>query len=199
MPKPPIFLLITSALAIGILIISILKENVTKPSQPNAEAREIVTTYRNIPIYSNGSDYTKSHGKHYADQGYYYGQKWQCVEFVKRFYYDAFNHQMPSVWGHAKDFYKIDIPHGSLNSERGMLQFENGGNMKPRPDDLLVFNSSAFGHVAVISAVHDDNIEVVQQNIAGSPRQIHPLIYKNGRYLIGSMRKPIGWLRLPTP
>lgn len=39
--------------------------------------------------------------------GYYYGYKWQCVEYIKRFYYEAKGHKMPDSYGNAKDFWRI--------------------------------------------------------------------------------------------
>lgn len=161
------------------------------------EAGEIITTYRTIPVYSNGDNYTLSYGKHHSANGYYYGQKWQCVEFVKRFYHDAYNHQMPSAWGHAMGYYDPTVLHGKLNKQRGMFQFKNGGATSPQPDDLLVFDFAPYGHVSVISAVRENEIEVVQQNIAGKPRQIYSLDKKDGLFTIISKNKPIGWLRLP--
>jgi surface antigen len=159
---------------------------------------DIVTTYRTIPVYSNGDNYTLSYGKHYSENEYYYGQKWQCVEFVKRFYHNAFNHQMPSVWGHAKGYYDPTVLHGKLNKDRGMVQFKNGGDTSPQPDDLLVFDFAPFGHVSVISAVKETEIEVVQQNIAGKPRQIYRLEKIDGLFTIVAKSKPVGWLRLPS-
>ena len=45
-----------------------------------AEVGSGLDTYRGVSVYENGSSVTTSHGKHYATDGYYYGQKWQCVE-----------------------------------------------------------------------------------------------------------------------
>lgn len=164
----------------------------------SSEAGEIITSYRGVPVRSNGPDYTVSHGKHYAADGYYYGQKWQCVEFVKRFYRDAFNHSMPDVWGHARDFYNPETSPGSINPKRGMWQFENGGSVAPQADDLLVFDYTPFGHVAVISEVREHEIEVIQQNVRGKPRETHLLSKKGNRFFVGTNRKPVAWLRVPS-
>lgn len=168
-----------------------------KENQANVEPGTILDTHRGVPVCSNGDDYTRSHGKHYSDSGYYYGQKWQCVEFVKRFYHDSFGHRMPSVWGHAKDFYDPSLPQVNLNAQRDMVQYANGGSVAPRPDDLLVFNFAPYGHVAVIAVVRKDEIEVIQQNVTGKVRQTHPLVREENRFSIESTRKPVGWLRLP--
>jgi surface antigen len=196
-------LLVTSgvvATALFFLSRHFFKANELAGGDPGSKgaAGEVVTTYRKVPVRSNGEDYKVSHGKHYAKGGYYYGQKWQCVEFVKRFYHDALNHRMPDVWGHAKDFFDVEVAHGDLNPARGMLQFNNGGTTAPQADDLLVFDFAPYGHVAVISAVREDEIEVVQQNVRGRPRETYPLAKSDGRYTIEANREPIGWLRVPA-
>ncbi|MES2981247.1 MAG: CHAP domain-containing protein [Verrucomicrobiota bacterium] len=166
------------------------------PAEP-VKVGDVVATYRTIPVYSNGDKYTLSYGKNFSDKQYYFGQKWQCVEFVKRFYHDAFNHRMPSVWGNAVGYYDPTVVHGKMNQDRGMFQFKNGGASSPQPDDLLVFDMAPYGHVSVITAVRENEIEVVQQNIAGKPRQTYVLDKKDGLFSIVAKNKPIGWLRLP--
>lgn len=173
-------------------------ENAKNPPAESVKIGDVVATYRTIPVYSNGDKYTLSHGKNFSDKQYYFGQKWQCVEFVKRFYHDAFNHKMPSVWGNAVGYYDPTVLHGKMNPDRGMYQFKNGGTTSPQADDLLVFDMAPYGHVSVITAVRENEIEVVQQNIAGKPRQIHQLEKKDGLFTIVAKKNPIGWLRLPS-
>jgi surface antigen len=153
-------------------------------------------SHKGVPVFYNGLVYVNSHGKHYNEDGYYYGQKWQCVEFVKRFYYDALGHEMPEVYGHAKDFFDPNLPHKAFNKRRGLVQYRNGEDVKPEVDDLLVFRDySKYGHVAIVTKVTSDSVEVIQQNIFGKPRETFDMIVKDGHYIIGSNKKPIGWLR----
>ncbi len=154
--------------------------------------------FRGVAVFDNGPLIARSHGRHYAEDGYYFGQKWQCVEFVKRYFYLAHQHRMPDVWGHAKDFFAPDIAHGQVNSQRGLLQFRNGGDVPPRPGDLVVFTNGFYGHVAIITAVRADEVEVIQQNIFGRPRDAHLLVSANGRHLMGESYRPAGWLRVPA-
>lgn len=158
---------------------------------------EEVDRYSSVPVIENGEDIRVSHGKHYAEGGYYYGQKWQCVEYVKRFYHDALEHQMPVVWGHARDFYDPAVKHGFLNKQRGLVQFQNGGSVAPKVNDLLVFRNSSLGHVAIVSKVTSNEVEVVQQNVRGHPRQRHNLKVSEGSYTITGSNAPAGWMRLP--
>lgn len=154
-----------------------------------------VDSYLGVPVYYNGPIYEKSYGKHYSSDGYYYGQKWQCVEFIKRFYHDALDHKMPEVYGHARDFFNLTLPHGAYNAERDLYQYYNGQEEKPEVNDILVFQDSTYGHVAVITKVEEEYIEVIQQNIYGKPREKFDIVEKNGQYSIGSQKKqPVGWL-----
>ena len=163
--------------------------------QDKKQVGDVVDSYKDVPVYYNGIIYTESYGKHYSMDNYYYGQKWQCVEFVKRFYYDAKGHKMPDVYGNAKDFFDPRIEHGQMNQSRGLIQYRNGAEEKPKVDDLLDFTDTKYGHVAIITRVTKDKVEVIQQNILDKPREVFPLTYINGKYTIGTGRKPTGWLR----
>ncbi|WP_291638017.1 CHAP domain-containing protein [Clostridium sp.] len=154
-----------------------------------------IDSYKNVDIYYNGIIYTKAYGKNYSEDGYYYGQKWQCVEYIKRFYHQAKEHKMPDVYGNAKDFFDSDVPQGELNKRRDLVQYRNGGNVKPEPDDLIVFTDTNFGHVAIVTEVTSDYVEVIQQNVYGKKRERYELITKENQYYIGAKRKPAGWLR----
>jgi surface antigen len=155
----------------------------------------VVDNYKGVKIYNNGSLYGRSYGKNFAKDGYYYGQKWQCVEFVKRFYAKAKYHKMPDVWGHAKDYFNPKLADGKLNRARGLLQFKNGSASKPKSDDILVFNDTRFGHIAIVSRVGTDYVEVVQQNIYKTPRERYTLVERKGRFFIIAPKAPAGWLR----
>ena len=154
-------------------------------------------SYKGVKVYNNGKDYVKDYGKNYNRDGYYYGLKWQCVEFIKRFYYDAKGHKMPDVFGHAKDFFDEAVGQGELNKKRNLLQYRNGEGVKPQVDDLIVFTDTHYGHVAIITEVTDKDIEIIQQNIYESPRDRLSITFKDGKYFIGggTQRSPAGWLR----
>ncbi|MCX7722680.1 MAG: CHAP domain-containing protein [Verrucomicrobiae bacterium] len=152
-------------------------------------------------IYDNELLFFRSYGRHYAADGYYYGQKWQCVEFIKRFYHDAKRHKMPDVLGHAKSFFDETLPDGALNLRRGLVQFRNGSSEPPRPDDLIVFTDTKYGHVGIVTEVGEGFVEIIQQNILGRTRQRFALVVSNGHYFVTAPRRPAGWLRtaMTTP
>ncbi len=159
---------------------------------------KVLDSYRGVPVYSNGLLFFRSYGKNYAPDGYYYGQKWQCVEFIKRFYHDAKQHKMPDVMGHAKSFFDETAPDGRLNARRGLIQYRNGSTERPHPDDLLVFTDTKYGHVGIVTEAGDSTVEIIQQNILGHTRQKLSLTSSNGHYFITAPRRPAAWLRVPA-
>jgi surface antigen len=149
-----------------------------------------------VVAYCNGG-FSANSGRNVVD-GYNIGLKYQCVEFVKRYYFERFQHRMPNSYGNAKDFFDTTIADGALNPARALLQFTNGSASKPEPQDLLIFDGSGanpYGHVAIISRVSDGEVEVIQQN-TGSTRNTFGLDLNDGRWIIDSKRV-LGWLRIP--
>lgn len=106
---------------------------------------------------------------------------------------------MPDSYGHAIDFYDPSLTDGQQNGRRGLLQFANPSKAKPQERDILVFNKTAtnpFGHVAIVSAVIGDELEIIQQNAGpgGSSRVRLTLVNQHGRWLLKN-RRVLGWLR----
>ena len=155
----------------------------------------VVDEFNGVKVYYNGAVNHVS-GRNVAKDGYNLGLKYQCVEFIKRYYYERFNHKMPDSYGHAKDFFDDSIKDGSLNPRRNLLQFHNGSSTKPQVDDIIVLGWSRYGHVAIISKVTDTDIEIVQQNPGptASSRATFPLVYKDGLWKIDAFRV-LGYLR----
>lgn len=119
-----------------------------------------------IYTYYNGS-IGHVDGRNLAPDGYNLGLKYQCVEFVKRYYYYHYRHKMPDSYGNAKDFFKPRLADGAMNKQRNLLQYTNPSATCPQEGDLLIMDGHAgnpYGHVAIVSAVYDDSIEIVQQN-----------------------------------
>lgn len=157
-----------------------------------------IDSLNGVYVYENGK-VSNTFGRNVADDGYNLGLKYQCVEFVKRYYYFFLSHKMPDTYGDAKDFFDPALPDGRRNKRRNLIQYRNSSNSKPEVNDILVWSPSLFnkhGHVAVISKVNDTGIEVVQQNagwFSGS-RETYPLTLKNGKWIIDNGRI-MGWLR----
>lgn len=128
---------------------------------------EVMDSYLRVPVYFNGR-VSRSGGRHLGPEGYNLGLKWQAPEFVKRFYFTAYDHRMPDTYGNAKDFYDPSVPDGGRNRSRDLLQFDNpSASGLPRAGDILVFGAGLFnlnGHVAIITKVTNVDIEIIQQN-----------------------------------
>ena len=69
-----------------------------------------IDNYNGIPVYYNGY-FTNTFGRNTTDEGYNLGLKWQCIEFVKRYYYEVYDHKMPDSYGHAKDYFEYSGSH----------------------------------------------------------------------------------------
>ncbi|MCO6513726.1 MAG: CHAP domain-containing protein [Snodgrassella sp.] len=156
---------------------------------------QVVDQFNGVNVYYNGQISHVS-GRNLTKDGYNLGQKYQCVEFIKRYYYERFKHKMPDSYGHAKDFFDASIADGHINPKRNLLQFHNGSPTQPKVDDIIVFSWSQYGHVAIISKVSNNEIEIVQQNPGpyASSRATYPLIYKDGLWKIDNFRV-LGYLR----
>ena len=151
-----------------------------------------------VPVYYNGLIGHVS-GRSLAPDGYNLGLKYQCVEFVKRYYYQHLKHKMPDAYGHAKDFFDHRLKDGLYNRRRGLTQFSNPSKSPPRQDDLVIFSGNTFnpyGHVAIIASVSTDEVEIIQQNPGpfGSSREKFPLVRDGGRWRIEGSGL-LGWLR----
>ena len=89
---------------------------------------------------------------------------------------------------------------GNLNRERDLIQFSNPSRSKPQIGDLIIMDATSFngyGHVAVISEVLDNEVQLIQQNpgATANSRIWFDLNQKNGKYYIEKERI-LGWLRI---
>lgn len=154
-----------------------------------------------MPVYANGPLFAVSHGRHYAADGYYFGQRWQCVEFVKRYLYQAKGHRMPDVMGHAISFFDPSVSQGALNTKRGMIQFAAGGKEWPKQGDLVVFGGAGgYGHVGIVASTiaysTAARVEIIQQNKSPAHEWLEIVFDDKGVTLAGGL-PVLGWLRVP--
>lgn len=165
---------------------------------PNYKVGQEIDRLNGVSVYYNGGVGTVV-GRQLAPDGYNLGLKYQCVEFVKRYYYEHLNHKMPNSYGHAKDFFNAKIKDGEVNKQRNLKQFKNGSLSKPKENDLLIYSGTAlntYGHVAIISKVTEKDIEIIQQNPGpyGKSREKYRLLYHSGIWHIKN-KQILGWLR----
>lgn len=181
----------------------------------------ITSSYGGIAIYSNDGDQWTTNDCDPPPQQLVpygvYGNQFQCVEYVKRFYYQALGVTRALNWtGNAIDFYysaSSDVydENGFRRANNKMLTaFPNGSSTAPQPNDILVFGGHGVGHVAIVSSVTSTDVTIFEQNWSTSgtttlPRRptttgyfienriSHPL---SGGTVYWSI---IGWLREPAP
>jgi surface antigen len=190
-----ITLLITSVLVLGYAGIKAVKKiNLNS----DYKIGQVLDSLHGVKVYYNGG-VDNVVERNVTKDNYNLGLKYQCVEFVKRYYYEHFNHKMPDAYGHAKDFFDHNVKDGELNVKRDLIQYTNPGKTKPKVGDLIIFSASVlnrFGHVAVISEVSENEIEIIQQNPGpfSNSRENFKLETQNGNYKIEAHRL-LGWLR----
>ncbi|MCL1826253.1 MAG: CHAP domain-containing protein [Betaproteobacteria bacterium] len=156
---------------------------------------DVIDNFNGVNVYYNGSVSNVS-GRNVTADNYNLGQKYQCVEFVKRYYYEYYHHKMPDSYGHAKDFFNSNLKDGDFNEKRALTQYRNPSQSQPKVGDLLIFGGNRYGHVAIISEVKDDEIEIIQQNpgLFEKSRINIPVNFQNGLWSIEKSRI-LGWLR----
>ena len=187
-------MLLVLAAAGGYVLVTRLNLN------PNRTVGEVIDTQDGVAVYYNGGVNNNS-GRNLTEDGYNLGLRYQCVEFVKRYYWEHFHHRMPDTLGHAKDFFDPAIADGGLNAKRHLVQFQNGSTTPPEAGDIVVFDRwlfNPYGHVAIVAAVDGASIEIIQQNPGpfGSSRERLALAHANGHWTVAS-RRLLGWLRPP--
>jgi surface antigen len=159
---------------------------------------DALDSLNHVKVYYNGA---VSHvKKRNTKDGYNLGLEYQCVEFVKRYYYVYYQHKMPDSYGHAKSFFNAKLKDGQTNKARALTQYSNPSKSKPQVGDLVVFDGTIFnkyGHVAIISKVNESDIEIIQQNPgATAPSRINfSLKQTSNKHWKIANKRLLGWLR----
>ncbi len=190
-------ILIVLCLTIALFILQSLRTN--NDIDNTYAVGEAIDSLNHVYVFYNG-EIAHVKERNTSPDGYNIGLKWQCVEFVKRYYYVHFNHLMPDATGNAKDIFNTDLPDASYNVSRALVQYTNASVMAPAVDDILVFDGhlgNKYGHIAIISKVYDDKIEIIQQNAgpdAPSREEIKMLLV-DGKWKVMN-RRVLGWMRI---
>ncbi len=166
---------------------------------PKFEIGQALDSLNGVKVYYNGG-VGHTGKRNVSGDGYNIGLTYQCVEFVKRYYYEFYHHKMPDSYGNAKDFFDQSVEDGELSKKRDLIQFTNPSKEKPCSGDLVVFDgniANPYGHVAIISKVAEQTIEITQQNPGpyASSRANFTLDSTNTGFRIEEARL-LGWLRM---
>jgi len=80
------------------------------------------------------------------------------------------------------------------------VQFKNPSAAKPRVGDLLIFNgheTNIYGHVAIVSAVNEKEIELIQQNPGPfAPSRVKFGMDSTAKGFLVKQDRLLGWLRM---
>ncbi len=157
---------------------------------------EKIGEFNGVAAYSNGRCNPKySSGEKQYHKEYITGFKWQCCEYVVRYYKQVYNLEVRG--GDAWEWF-------DLAGEKGLDAFKNGSEIKPAPGDILCSDVGYFGHVAIIRAVGPDYVEVIHQNWKNDGQDAAyrcPMVVKDARYWVRPFKHSYyewqGWLRPP--
>ncbi len=184
------------AIIVGYISFRLIKK--VNPN-PQFEVGQALDSLNGVIVYYNGG-VGHTGARNVAVDGYNIGLTFQCVEFVKRYYYEFYHHKMPDSYGNAKDFFDPSVKDGFMSTKRDLTQYTNPSKTKPRIGDLLVFDATVgnpYGHVAIVSQVIAGGVELIQQNPGpfASSRIILGLDSTKTEFKIEEPRL-LGWLRI---
>lgn len=191
-------LLVLTVIGTAALVFFLYKKN-KNSSHKAYNIGDPLDSLNHVVVYYNGGMGNVSERNTSLD-GYNIGLKYQCVEFVKRYYYEYYKHKMPNAYGNAIDFFNKNLKDGALNVDRNLIQYTNPSKSKPQVGDLIILDATwtnEYGHVVIVSKVTEDEVEIIQQN-AGNPdhpREIFDLEFNDGLWEIDHFRI-LGWLRM---
>lgn len=140
------------ALTNDIIYPEIFGEHSAKEFASALPCGEIMATYNDIHAFSNGGN--QGSGGCCNGTGTY-GCKYQCVEFVQRYFGKKYNTQ--SIW--------------PVSYAKQMCGSHPSGVKKtssPKAGDAVVFDWGTYGHTAIVKSVKDGYVHVIEQNAAAS-------------------------------
>ncbi|MBR4272305.1 MAG: CHAP domain-containing protein [Bacteroidales bacterium] len=114
------------------------------------------------------------------------GSEYQCVELCKRYLsvmHPEIKRKQKDIWGHANQW-----PYNRANDDIDVGKYivlKNDGTNAVREGDIIVFQHSKFGHVAVVIKNAPDYISIAHQNAASGEYDI-PIgtkLAKKGNYV----------------
>jgi len=164
-----------------------------------------------VASYSNNNSITTNEKWGYTNGTDDFGYRHQCTSFVMRFlcgYYgglldgcDEEQCQGGNKCGHAKHWFRNTLNNKILNQTTG---YENGGSEAPRPGDILIWDGSKYGHVAVIRNVVlgevTSHVTIIEQNQTWSPcdakRELTLIVNDNTYRIKDGVKKILGWRRV---
>lgn len=150
-----------------------------------------VGTFNNVVAYSNGTVGNASSVYNTAS-GINTGMKWQCVEYVNRYYYSVYGLDLKStgIYGNANHYY-------SNAALAGLNAYPNSGTTAPQVGDIICSNGGTYGHIAIIREVGTTYIKVIHQNWSNDTNDDSKTLTRSGNTIgdFNSTYPVVGWLR----
>lgn len=119
------------------------------------------------------------------------GYKWQCVEYINRYYYKVYGMDLKStgIYGNAKNYYEY-----SNHTAIGLAKYANGGSVAPQVGDILVSTYGTYGHVAIVTSVSSTSVGIIDQNFSSNSART---LTRSGNTVgsFGSSYTVAGWVR----
>jgi len=137
------------------------------------------------------------------EHGTYTGIRWQCVEFARRWLLIERGAVYGDVDVAADIWHKIDhLTRVPGDAAIPLENHENGSKTPPKIGDLLIYGREfeGTGHVAVITGITAEGVEVAEQNFAnlawnGTHARTIPMIrHGEGYWLLDPYL--LGWKRI---
>jgi len=157
----------------------------------------ILGSYNGVNVYSNGTGGYVSNEYNIVN-GTNTGMKWQCVEYVNRYYLLIYNKDIRVPGHNAVDYYPNATQHG-------LAPYANNGTTAPAIGDILCFSGGNpnYGHVAIVREVGSNYLKVAQQNVTNNAGDVNFNIimtviggyYNVSGSTIGASYICQGWLR----
>jgi len=122
-----------------------------------------------IALHSNGESTHVGNDSSFDDEGTYLGLRWQCVEFIRRYYYLAHGVNLAQQWsdGDAKDWY----------DNRTAMKLDEIPADQAQEGDIITFTGGNWGHVAIISGKGDnDSLLMSGQNFYNDQRDVNTVL-----------------------
>lgn len=156
----------------------------------NKQIGSVLDEYNGVEVYFNSIPFT-SKGKSLAEDGYVFGEKYESLEFVKRYYYEHYGYRLPESVESIEELFDSSLEDGERNSKLGLIQYSNPSGYPIKEGDIVIFTSNFYnpdGHVAIVSKVGSKEIEIVQQNYWKSTRKVLDIEKKESLWYIEDER-----------
>ena len=146
-------------------------------------------TENGVVAYCNNSQYSFANHLLY---GLPTGKKWQCVEFVRRYYMQIHRLTFPSV-ADAYEMMKLTEFIDIDTRQPRTCTFHSPLKSTPQKDDIIIMKHEEYGHTAIVVAVQGSRIRIAEQNWKPwiAPHYSRELSVDDPRI--------IGWLRPIVP